>query len=193
MSASTQPSSFQKAKDAMLGLTLDEQPETATTQKSSGSFVSFLKRKPLQTALGGVFVLLLVVGSVAGYYLTQQAQDVRQQASQCTLNTYQCDGQNYQLCTLAEGESEVSWQTEDACDCAAACNSQIGCQSPWSEWSACHLSATNTCVKERTNSCTQQPEITDCLPEQCPSAETDTSGSSSDSTLDCATPEDCAR
>ncbi|MDQ3008361.1 MAG: hypothetical protein M3Q81_02075 [bacterium] len=64
-------------------------PVTATTPSAP-----FSPNKPnagkknLKYLLGGLFLLLLLVGGGAGYFLVQQSQDVRQQASE----VYNCVG-----------------------------------------------------------------------------------------------------
>jgi len=64
----------------MVGIEPDGPNIVSEIPKVERPSVSFPKRKSFQTILGAILVLVLVVGGVAGYWLTQQSQDVRQQA-----------------------------------------------------------------------------------------------------------------
>ena len=55
---------------------------------SAGSFISFLRRSPLRNLAGGVFALVLIIGGLAAFRLSQQSQDVRQQAKTVNCASY---------------------------------------------------------------------------------------------------------
>lgn len=65
------------------------------------------KKLPWKMILGGVFLVLVLVGAIAGYFLTQTNQDVRQQASverdaykeggSCTTGDTQCNSSNQRV------------------------------------------------------------------------------------------------
>jgi hypothetical protein len=102
------------------------QPMSADNTNSMASAVSTNKKLPWKMIIGGVVLVLLLVGGIAGYFLTQTSQDVRQQAASdtytaqelCIISKFNGDKDQYNKVSSQCGARGLVWN-DIACDCLA--------------------------------------------------------------------------
>lgn len=109
---------------AAVGTVSASDPNVAPTSSTVPEFEAPRRRKlPLQAIIAGVFLLVLVIGGVAAYFLTQQEQDVASQASALcsfTESDPACKGipkGNVGFCQPVGPELYTCQSVTDSCSC----------------------------------------------------------------------------